>query len=87
MGVRQRACAANGAGAREAVQASGTVGERLAQDVQAGSLVQVRLPDPFGNPCNPQRQLQLEVSYSDGSGPSVSLGSVEIREPPGTRPR
>jgi hypothetical protein len=87
VGVRHRACTTNGAGAREAVQASGAVGERLAQDVNSGSQVKVRLPDPFGSPCGAQRQLQLDVSYSDGSGPSVSLGSVEIRQPPGTRPR
>lgn len=87
VGVRERACAENGQGAREAVQASGAVGERLAQDVHRGSQVKVRLPDPFGSPCNPQRQLQLQVSYSDGSAPPVSVGNVEISEPPGTRPR
>jgi hypothetical protein len=87
VGVRHRACTANGAGTREAVQASGAFGERLAQDVDSGSQVRVRLPDPFGNPCNPQRQLQLEVSYSDGSGPPLSVGSVQIKEPPRMRLR
>ncbi len=85
--VRQRPCSANRPGARPVGRGSVTVGARTAQDLDSASQVKVRLADPFGSPCNPQRQLRLQVSYSDGSAPPLSVGSVEISEPSGARPR
>jgi hypothetical protein len=65
----------------------GYSGTSLDRNVARGSIVRLRLDDPFTEPGCQHHTVTIDVLYQHrAGGGSVIVGSTTIHEPPGTRP-